>query len=316
MKTLKLQKAVSAALQRRNTPVLVTGAGGWLGRAALEMLDYALGDNFSAQVLAFGRRERELSLRSGRIIRARPLREIADLALENPLILHFAFLTREHANQMALEEYVQENQKISALLQGFIQRNGAMGVFSPSSGAVYAGTDITQNPYGALKYADEAAFGQLAQTLGFPVVRMRIFNLSGPFINKLNSYALACIIQALLKGQKVVLRAAHPVWRGYAHVGDVLNIALGCLLKNMDAEPFDSAGEALEIGDLARRAGALLNRNVEILRPPWQHGIADKYVGDSRAFARHAQLAGVVLSPLDQQILDTADYIRALTPPG
>ncbi len=310
MKILEFQTEFSDALRRQKTPVVVTGAGGWLGRAALEMLDHTLGDDFPRVVHAFGARAREMALRSGRLVAIRPLTAITQLALPDALVLHFAFLTREHASRMELAEYMRENRKISTLVQDFLRRNGAMGVFNPSSGAVYAGTDAGQNPYGALKHADEVVFGELGQSLGFPAVRMRVFNLAGPFINKLDSYALACIIGDITRGRQVVLRAAHPVWRGYAHVADVLNIALGFMLKNVVTEVFDSAGERVEIGALALRAGALLGRRVEIVRPEWRDGVADDYLGDGAAFALHATRAGVALRGLDEQILDTADYLR------
>jgi len=287
-------------------PVIITGAGGWLGQAALEMCR-------DAEVIAYGSRARRLQLRCGRIIEVQALEQIASLTLPNAFVLHFAFLTREHASTQPLAEYVAANRKISAHLQGFLQRNGAAGLFSPSSGAAYTGSTLEDNPYGALKREDEAIFAQLSQRLGFPAVVMRVFNLAGPFINKLDSYALACIISDILKGGPVILRAAHPVWRGYAHVEDVLNIALGCLLRGDSPPVFDSGGEPIEIGALAERALKLLHAGAEIRRPDWQAGLPNRYLGDHATYAAQAERAGLKLKALDQQILDTADYMSSRT---
>jgi UDP-glucuronate decarboxylase len=293
------------AEELKSTPVIITGAGGWLGQAALEMLDAC-----QAQIYAFGSQARTLRLRSNREITVCPLEEIATLDIKNAIVFHFAFLTREHAN---LDDYIAKNRKISSLVQGFLQRNGARGIFNPSSGAAYTGT-MEENPYGALKREDEQIFGELSARLGFPATRMRIFNLAGPFINKLESYALACIITDILKDGPITLRAAHPVWRGYAHVQDVINIGLGGLLRPSPAEVFGSAGEPIEIGALASRAAALLGKpNIEIQRPDWQSGPPNRYLGNQTEFTAHAKAAGVTLQNLDAQIFATADFMSSAT---
>ena len=144
-----------------------------------------------------------------------------------------------------------------------------------------SGTTLQENPYGALKREDEEIFAQLANGLGIQAAFPRIFNLGGPFINKTNSYALACILSDIAASGPITLRAAHPVWRGYAHVGDVLNIGLGSLLHRHNAGRFDTGGEAIEIGELASRAAQLLTgRQMTIHRPAWADGPADTYLGD------------------------------------
>jgi len=136
------------------------------------------------------------------------LHELARLEAGAPLVFHMAFLTREYAGKMPVDQYIATNRAISATVEEFIRRNGARGVFVPSSGAVYA---PPPNPYGQGKLEDEARFAALGQALGIPTVLMRVFNLAGPFINKLDSYALACIIRDILARRPVTLRAAHPV---------------------------------------------------------------------------------------------------------
>ncbi len=48
------QPELAEALRSKPTPVIITGAGGWLGQAALEMFNSAFGDDFSKRVTAFG----------------------------------------------------------------------------------------------------------------------------------------------------------------------------------------------------------------------------------------------------------------------
>lgn len=312
-RALTLLPALADGLRGSGAPVFVTGATGWLGLAALEMLDGALAADMAGRVFAFSSREREISLRSGRRILLRPYETLGTLAAQPGLILHFAFLTRGHAGRM---DYVTVNRRITGLMQAFIARCGARGVFVPSSGAVYRADgrldeDITGNPYGVLKQEDEVNFAALGRRLGFPTAIMRIFNLAGPFINNLNTYALACIIADVRRGGPVTLRACHPVWRSYAHVEDVLNIGLAILLRGLSPGVFETAGEAaLEIGALAGLVSqTLAGRHLPIIRPNWQRGVADRYLGDFAAYHRVAGLAGITLRSIDEQIIDTAGFI-------
>lgn len=307
---MKFLPDLAVALRERRIPIVVTGATGWLGKATLEMLETALDDDMPVLVNAYAASQRIIRLRSGRRVLIRPLATLAHRRGRPAVIFHFAFLTREHAATMATADYAAANRAISTTLLDFINRGGAAGLILPSSGATYSRNHVN-NPYGALKYEDETNFSAAATRLGFPVAIIRIFNLAGPFINKLDSYALACIINDLRAGGPVTLRAAHPVWRGYTHVEDMLNIAAAIVLRRLAVPVFDTAGEAIEIGDLASRAARLLNRpDTEIHRPEWRHGGADRYLGDLDAYQRAADLTGVRLQSLDAQISATAAYLE------
>jgi len=307
---LSCAPAVRAGLARGTWPIIVTGATGWLGQAALDMLDRTLGEATAARVIAFAASPRSIRLPSGRLVAAQGYAALDTLTCAPPLILHFAFRTRGHAAEPG---YVETNRAIAATMARFLRRNGATGFFLPSSGAAQ-GAGLATNPYGALKAEDEARFGHLADTLGVPKTIIRIFNLAGPHINNMAGYALASIILDCLAGRPIHLRAAHPVWRSYAHIGDLLNIALANLLARRDPGMFDTAGTAaLEIGALAQTAARLLTgRDPEIIRPAWETGPPDRYIGDAAGYAAAAARHGLTLRTLDQQILDTAAYLRGV----
>jgi nucleoside-diphosphate-sugar epimerase len=287
------------------SPIIITGAGGWLGQAALEMAASAVP---VTQIHAFGSAARTQQLRNGASITVQPLAALPNLLVQDAIIFHFAFLTREHAGAMPLAAYCEANRTISALVEAFLRGQGARALFVPSSGAA-ATADPVHNPYGALKLEDEWRFAALGQEQSTPVVNMRVFNLAGPFINKLDSYALACILRDLLAERPVVLHAARPIWRGYAHVADVLNIALGLMLREESPPVFDSWGEPIELSALAERAAKLLGKPLSIERPEWQNGAADKYLGNAVDWLTHAQALGLEPASLDRQILETADYL-------
>ena len=304
-----------------NVPVVVTGAGGWLGRAALEMLEAALGSGFGARVSGFAASERVIGLRSGRQMRLLPLGALESSDLRAPLVFHGAFLTREYASLIPLEEYVAANRAIQGVVERFVSRRGAMGIFVPSSGAVYGahgvvGRELTDNPYGVLKFEDEEAFAALGRRLGFTCAVIRVFNLSGPFMNKIHSYALGSIIADVLAGGPVRLRADRPVLRSYAFVGDVIGLAAAMLAGGFAVPAFDTAGETeIEIGALALRVTALLGRQeMKVERPAINGAAVDRYVGNKATYFALAEKCGVIPQNLDAQILATADYFAGSLP--
>jgi nucleoside-diphosphate-sugar epimerase len=312
--------AVAAALRASDARIVVTGCGGWLGQAALDLVDGIFGEGVTEHVAAFGASERPLTLPSGRVLPCRRLEGLADLDWPAPWLLHFAFLGRERLAGMPLDAYVAANRRIGDLVSEHLARRGAAGMFLPSSGAVYRREDrglqgdLAADPYGALKLEDEERFAGLGRALGIPVSVIRVFNLAGPHINKLADYALATILTDLLLGRPVTIRAARPVIRSYVHVGDVLNLALAGLLAGDVAEPVDTVGESeIEIGELALAAAAALGLpEPEILRPPYDGRPADRYVGEGESFAALALRHGLALAGLDGQIVDTAGYLRLL----
>lgn len=300
-----------------SVPILLTGGGGWIGQAALEMLDGVFGDALQSVVTVFGATAKPIELRSGRRISSRPLTEMSLYKGPPAFVLHCAFITRGHVATMALDDYVRSNRLISHTIQSMIERCGARGVFLPSSGAVYRpdrtiDADLGRNPYGVLKSEDEEGFAALGRYLGFPVSIIRIFNLSGPFLNNPKSYALGSILSDIARGGPIVLRADHEVLRSYAFIGDVLNLAMSLLLDSTSIGPFDTAGEhEIEIGALARDAAILLGHpNIAITRPALT-GSIDCYVGDGTTYCDLSKQRNIPLMSLSRQILETAAYLAA-----
>jgi UDP-glucuronate decarboxylase len=305
---------VAARLAEPDVHFVVTGGGGWLGRAALEILDGVYGEELGGRVSVFGDRAKTLVLRSGRCIQSRPLSEIVE-SRAGSIILHFAYLTRGYAARIPFDRYVSTNRSISSLVAETAAQKKAKGLFLPSSGAVYRkdrrlDADLRANPYGVLKLEDEARFGELGRCI--PVVIFRIFNLSGPFMNHSTDYALGSILSDILGERAIHIRAPHPVVRSYTHVGDLLNIALSMLVREESAGPLDAGGRPeIEIGELARRAARLLGKpNIKISRPQFEAGSPDIYTAHCDCYYALASAVGLNLRTLDEQIVETAEFLR------
>jgi nucleoside-diphosphate-sugar epimerase len=319
MQALCFAPSFAAALRASDLGVVVTGAGGWLGQAAVEMLAQAFGENAGQRLALFSSNDRTLVLRSGESLVCRRLESIAELPHRPWLFFHFAYLTREKVGGFGLAEYVRLNRSISAQVIAAARRVNAAGLCVPSSGAVYRRdrtleSSLEANPYGVLKLEDERTFAELAHELGCRAVLPRVFNLAGPFINKLPSYALSSLILDAQQGRPLCIRSNHRVVRSYIHVADLLGLALAFLLTrdNQPIARFDTAGErAVEVAELADAIQAALGTRLPIERPPLREGADDIYVGERDPM--HSLLARyhLDLHPLDAQIRDTALYLAS-----
>lgn len=317
---LRFAPRVEAEIAEGSHDWLVTGARGWFGSATLEMLDQALGDRFDRCVTAFGRTSADMTLRSGRVVKLRPLAALAAVAPGGSEILlaHYAFATREKAAAVGAETYVADNRALTAFIAAQSRRLRVTGTFSTSSGAVYTpdrrlDRSLETNPYGALKLEEEEVFARLRSETGARAAICRVFNVAGPFLNK--DYAIGSLILSALHDPVLTLRARHRVYRSYAHIGDIVSVGCAVMLGMVPVPdaPYDTGGaETVEVGELAARVRTVLGcpgKAIERGEPTPDPD--DRYVGDRTAFVRLAEAAGVTLAGLDEQIADTAGFLAS-----
>ncbi|MDX1922048.1 MAG: NAD(P)-dependent oxidoreductase [Alphaproteobacteria bacterium] len=331
---LEFPTALAEVLRASPCDIVITGGGGWIGQAALEMLESALGDDVLKRVSVFGSSARDLTLRSGRTIPCLALEHIRVLEAGPKLFFHCAFLTKDRLLGQSVDAFIAGNTVISDCVAAAIERSDARGIFMPSSGAVYkrdrsvppsGGTtattrelddDMQANPYGVMKHQDEERFLQIAKQKNIPACIPRLFNLSGPFINKIELYALASMIASCMGGKEITIHAPHRVFRSYIHVADLVALGFAMLLnsKKDDVPVFDTAGEeVVELTALAEKIREVMGKpQTPICRP---HIITDKddvYVGNSKPFNQMMDHHGLTLRSIDVQIRDTAAYLASL----
>jgi UDP-glucuronate decarboxylase len=137
MKPLEL---VTDALRGTDEVFAVTGATGWFGSVALELLYGALGDQAAHRVVGYASAPRVVTLSDGTSVMVRPL---ADLHTQDPApttLLHCAFLTRDKLGALGRNAYTARNVAITATVVDAIVKHRPRHVVSLSSGAVYADT--------------------------------------------------------------------------------------------------------------------------------------------------------------------------------
>ena len=139
------------------------------------------------------------------------------------------------ASQLGVHDYIARNEEITELVLTHVRGSRPVGMLVPSSGAVYLGEDLVSNPYGVLKARDERRFIEIASEQAGPesafrLVIPRVFNLAGPFLNKPDHYVLGSIIEDIVRGGPIRLRAAGPVVRSYVHVGDLIDLSFAMMV--------------------------------------------------------------------------------------
>lgn len=317
MNRLALPSVLAEHLRASHWRVLVTGAGGWLGQAALELLADALGADWRRRVIAFGSNERLLVLRDGSEVQQHPLAMLPTCPRQPSLLLHFAYLTREKTGLMPVEAYIATNRALSRLAAEGGAAIGVERAFVTSSGATHAalaaGADADPGLlYGKLKLEDEALFEHFAlDAPGRRAFVARVFNLSGPYINKLDSYALASFIRQARRG-RIEIRARHPVVRSYTSASNLLGVAMGQLLAE-NAPSFlrvETAGDQdIEVGELARMVRDVVAPDAAIERAGFASEPVDHYVGDGTDYRRLMAGHRIEEDSLRRQIADTAEYL-------
>ena len=323
--SLRLTAENMAALQASRARVVLVGSSGWLGSAALAMLDQAFPtDELGQRVLVFGSSARQVRLPSGRLLACQPLDNLPDIEVADCQILHFGYLTRDKTVLMSVDDYVRTNEAIQDCVVRAVAARHPRGLFFASSGAVYQGEAEGQpagstrvlptrdtNLYGWMKAKHEAELADATAAAGTAYVSGRIFSLAGEYINKVELYALGSFLAALRANEPIRIQAAREVWRSYAYVGDVVNLALALLLKRETVPCFDIAGaEAIEIGRLAELCAEVTgNAQAPISRPPLTSNTPDRMVGDSSTYYRLMEREGISALPLSEQIRVTAAYL-------
>lgn len=309
-----LSPHIARLLAERGDRIVVTGASGWLGMATLELLADALGDDFDARVRCFGTCRRVLVLRSGRQVVQARLVDLAALDHRPTIVLHFAFLTRDRAETMADVNYIAANRDIADTVLAALDPIGARAVFLASSGAARRADDTTAaralRLYGTLKRDDERRFSAWAEQSGHAAIIARIFNLSGPYINKPQHYALAGFIANALAGHPIEIRATHSVERGYVAIRELMSLAFSLALdKTAGVVAFDTGGAPMELAEVARHVTAIVG-DVPITRAPSDGSASDSYLGGAEIYDRSIADHGIEPVDFPCQVAETAQYLR------
>lgn len=313
-----LPPAIRTALRADSRRIVLVGASGWIGQTVCALLDEALGEAVADRLVCVGSAERTVTLPSGRTVVQRALSTLADLPERPSLLLHLAFLTKDKVSGMSREAYVEANKALTRQVYDALEPIGVDRLFIASSGAAAFADDV-ESPedlrlYGRLKRDDEDLFAGWADA--DPTRRRaaicRIYSVSGPFINKHDTYALANFIISALRSDPIAVRAPREVWRSYVAVKEVVAVAFGQLLAadGPAVQRFDSGGEPLELGHVARIVAEELGG--EATGRPITETPPNRYCGDHPGWLALLRKNGLEHIGLPEQVRETARFLASL----
>lgn len=282
--------------------ILITGASGWLGRTALDLLAPL---NLPTMALA----SRARTIRAGDCeIECRVWDDRAVAAFAPTVVLDCAFLTRDRVAGMPLGDYVAANRILTDQLMHATRLAGVRLALTVSSGAAVHPRDaldgtIEDNPYGYLKREAEHRLAQAAAESGAVPVVVRAWSISGAHMQKPQNYALGSMIQAAASGA-IRIMARRPVFRRYVLADELL--AVGIAEGGVGPATIDSGGELVEMGELAARIAAVVRPDAVISRGEVDPSDPDRYHSDGQDWQRRCRSWELESASLDRQIEITA----------
>ncbi len=295
--------------------LLLTGAGGWAGRCALDWVAHA---DPAPVVIPFVSRARNVVTHTGTWA-ALPTSDLPALSpAPGSLVIHAGFPTQDQVEVLGDDAYATAITDLRATMLTAIERLGPLDFVYLSSGAatsVERGLDVAHRTrvYGQAKLDDEAAFTEAIAATGGRLCIVRAFALSGPYMTKPEAYALGDMIMQADRSGTIAVQATRPVRRSYMLIDDMLRIAMDAVgrLVAGGSVMFETASEVLEMGDFAARVLGVLGHDPSaVSRPPINPSLpADDYLGDPETIDAFARIAGVTPTGLDDQIAITAEWL-------
>ncbi|SOX53584.1 nucleoside-diphosphate sugar epimerase [Mycobacterium ahvazicum] len=287
--------------------VLVTGASGWLGRTALDLLA-----PLGLPTLALASRPRVIRV-GGRDIECRGWDPDEVASFAPTVVLDCAFLTRDRVAGMPLGEYVGVNRGLTERMVYATQLPGVRLALTVSSGAAVYPHDalngqVEDNPYGYLKREAEQRLAQAAADSGVASVIARAWSISGAHVQSPQNYALGSMIQAAHTGA-IRITARRPVFRRYVLAEELL--ALGIAEGGVGSCTIDTGGELVEMAELASRVAHVVRPEAAISRDAVDVGDPDRYHSDGHDWESHCRNWQFTSVSLDGQIELTARGVLA-----
>lgn len=312
-------------------PVLVTGAGGFIGSHLVERL-VARG----AQVRALLHYGSEGTRGNARFLPAETQAAvdwvhgdlldaefIARIAADRRVLFHLGALIAIPHSYSAPRSFVEVN-AIGTLnvLEAARAAQGARVVHTSTSevygSARYVPMDEAhplraQSPYAATKIAADKMAESYHAAFGLPVVTVRPFNTYGP--RQSARAVIPTVIGQALAGQKQIMLGATTPVRDMTFVADTVDgmIAAGTA-DGLEGRTFNlGTGEGESVGEIARRILVLMGVEAEVtldprrLRPPTSE--VDRLISDNTAFRTASGWAPRY--DLDRGLEETIAFFRA-----
>ena len=296
--------------------IAITGASGWLGRAAIATLLSKFGTD-TVEILAFGRTRKNIRIDEVEI-EILPIDELHAIQ-DVRIFIHLAFKTRDKLAETSISEYARENRLLTELAASYIRNQRPKSVVTISSGAVFnapnfnkTADSLEDNPYGFLKIEEEKKLQTECVVAGANLVINRLWGLSGRDVQNPKPFALFDFIDKALRNIPIEINSSYQVWRRYVDARELMELCISIALGG-ESLIFDSGGPKIEIGELANLVVATLQSSSTVSRSQ----LTDSNQGDFyySQSTRYEELFRAYLARepanIRSQILESSKYLSA-----
>ncbi len=272
----------------------------------------------NGRLRVFASRPGRMTLEDGTTPGLEALAGAAPLAGPDWIIAHFAALGKDRTADFPVTDYVEQSEALQDAALRLIAGADRPRLILASSGAVHGPGGrppaLADEPYGHMKALQEVALADWCAANGAWLTTCRVFNVGGPYGNKLELYALSSLIRAALAGGEIPIRARGAVLRSYVHVEELMAVLVGRAQSAPAgaSKPFDSVGtELVEIGDLAAMVCAQLGLDpARIVRQQDPEAPVSRYAGAGADY--QAAVGGLGLTPIGLEAI-VSDSIASLS---
>jgi len=295
----------------KNYNFVIYGANGWLGKA---LTDYCLKQLKldPTQIILISGSVEELTLQEGVRHPCYKFEDVMKKRLENVIFFNFSFKLKDKLQELNTGNFLKENDQIKDKAEKLIRHLKPIKVIYSSSGAV-TNPDPTLNPYGYQKLKDESFYEELCAALNIKLLIARIYNIAGPYMNKLDVYALGNFIKQAKQTGKIEISANNPVIRNYIHIYDLMNI-LCAWAEDPEEEDYinfsTGTEEEIELGELAKLVSEIMPGDISIVRDYHDTDLPNRYVSDIEAQNILTEKYGIKLKNMKDCVRDTYNYLK------
>jgi nucleoside-diphosphate-sugar epimerase len=230
---------------------VVSGATGWMGRSALEVLGKTLAKN--EVLVGLARQNGQLTLSSGRQIELIKFEDFIKIQYVQGFI-HTAFPTQNLISELGACEYQNSCKYITEWLKNFLSYRTPIWSVGISSGVLSEPSFPNPRSIGDLglyakwKRVEESV---LIDSSSKSVAIGRLFSASGRFMTKPKKLALGDFILSGISGESIVLRSNVLGVRNYVDAEDFIETLVFAAHKHSRIV-FDSNGIEITIPELAK----------------------------------------------------------------